>query len=394
MKNIEEIFSDFNNNIFNRGMNSTECEKILKNNQVIIYGCGNSGTILYERLKKEKIEVSAFIDNEGSIYGKQFGDVCVFTCEEMLLHMKQDQSYVVLVALLDILSYESIKNMILEKLNLYNNILVFYFTQFRAYEKVFGLDKEPEFSAYLGENAEVLLENKEHIIHTYNMLDDPMSKKCYLELLNYYIVSDFIPFTVLPFREHYFAYDLYKKIKNEVFIDCGAYDGDTIDIFLENQERLYEKYIAIEADKVNYEKLLEKVSNIDNVKVIRSYISDERKEMKFYSQGVSYSRGGTKEGREDVIETITLDELVYQYKPTFLKINIEGADAAAILGAKRIIKEYKPIIAVQGHHKVQHLWEIVEIIENYSESEYKFYLRNYMGIDEFTFYAIPPQRLI
>ena len=62
--------------------------------------------------------------------------------------------------------------------------------------------------------------------------------------------------------------------------------------------------------------------------------------------------------------------------------------------AENIIKECMPIIAAQGHHKVEHLWEIIETIESFNKSAYSFYLRNYMGIDEFTFYAIPGDRIM
>lgn len=391
MKNIKELFDNFNDNIKNRGMSSEECEKIISNNQIIIYGCGNSGTVLYERMKQEGIEIIAFIDNGKSIYGKEYQGIPIYTNEEMLVHLVKNQTYVVIVTLLDILSYESIKKEVLEKININNNIQVFFFTQFRAYDKLFTLDKKPEFSAYIGESTQMLLSNKERIMHIYNVLSDELSKKCYLELLNYYIASDFISFTVLPFKEHYFAYDLYKKVADEVFIDCGAYDGDTIDIFTENQNGIYEKYIAIEADKANYEKLVEKVKNIKKIEVINSFISNEVKEINFISQGTSYSRGGKG---EEVIQTSTLDELVYKYKPTFIKINIEGADVEAIMGAKNTIKTFMPIIAAQGHHKVEHLWEIIETIESFNNSTYHFFLRNYMGIDEFTFYAIPEYRTI
>ncbi len=391
MKNIRELFDNFNDNIKSRGLASEECEKIINSNQIIIYGCGNSGTVLYERMKQEGIEVIAFIDNGKSIYGKEYQGVPVFTNEEMLVRLEEDKTYVVIVTLLDILSYESIKKGVVEKLNIHNNLQVFFFTQFRAYDRLFALDKKPEFSAYIGESTNILLHNKEKILHVYDLLSDEMSKKCYLELLNYYIVSDFVPFTVLPFEEHYFAYDLYKKTEDEVFVDCGAFDGDTIDIFLKNQKGIFKKYIAIEADKTNYEKIVQKVNQIKNIEVMRSFISNEVKVINFTSQGTSYSRGGKG---EEVIKTATLDELVYQYNPTFIKINIEGADVEAIMGAENIIKECMPIIAAQGHHKVEHLWEIIETIESFNKSAYSFYLRNYMGIDEFTFYAIPGDRIM
>lgn len=127
--------------------------------------------------------------------------------------------------------------------------------------------------------------------------------------------------------------------------------------------------------------------------MLQRYIADRKKEINFISKGTSYSKGENSSSGE-TIETVTIDELAYQYKPTFLKVNIEGADVDAIKGAQRVISEFAPIIAVQGHHKVEHLWEIVEVIQGFNKKDYHFFLRNYGGISEYTFYAIPKSRLI
>lgn len=393
MNSIQKLFDNFDENIAGRGLSSKECEKILKTNQVIIMGAGNCGTVLFHRLDAAGISVTAFIDNYGSVYGKQYCGVPIYTSKELSLRLQLGNHCICIVALLDILSFEQIKETLEQ--DLCKQVQVYFFTQFRSFQPVFGLEKKPEFSAYLGEDATVLFNNREHILPVYNLLAGNLSKKCYLELLNFYISADFVRFTVSPFEEHYFAYDLYKKIDDEVFVDCGAYNGDTIEIFLKNQKGLFRQYLAIEADSANYEKIVEKVKRqgMERIDVLQRYIADRKKKVNFISKGTSYSKGEDGSSGE-TIETVTIDELAYQYKPTFLKINIEGADVDAIRGAKRVISDYAPIVAAQGHHKVEHLWEIVEVIRSFNKKDYHFFLRNYGGISEFTFYAIPESRLV
>lgn len=393
MNSIQELFDNFDENVAGRGLSLRECEKILRTNQIIIMGAGNCGTVLFHRLNAAGIAVTAFIDNYGSIHGKQYCDIPIYTSKELSSRLQQDSHYICIVALLDILSFEQIKETLEQDLS--EQVQVYFFTQFRSFRPVFGIDKKPEFSAYLGEDVTVLFDNRERIVSVYNLLADNQSKECYLELLNFYISADFVRFTVLPFDEHYFAYDLYRKIDNEVYVDCGAYNGDTIDIFLKNQGGLFRRYLAIEADSVNYKKIVEKVESqgIERIDVLQRYIADRKKEINFISKGTSYSKGENSSSGE-TIETVTIDELAYQYKPTFLKVNIEGADVDAIKGAQRVISEFAPIIAVQGHHKVEHLWEIVEVIQGFNKKDYHFFLRNYGGISEYTFYAIPKSRLI
>lgn len=393
MESIQDMFSNFNHYVKKRGLNSEECEQLLKSNQIVIMGAGNCGTVLFERLRRAGIAVCAFIDNLGSIHGKEYCGVPIYTSEEFLDRAGNVSECICIVALLDILSYEQIKAELTKASH--GLLRVYYFTQFRAYDKVFGIEKKPEFSAYLGEDATVLYDHRERIMSVYNLLADDQSRKCYLELLNFYISSDFVGFTVLPFEEHYFAYDLYKKVDHEVFVDCGAYNGDTLDIFLKNQEGLFGRYLAIEADGINYRKIVEKVEKegVERIDVLQRYIADRRKKISFTGNGTSYSKG--EDGLSgETIETVTIDELAYQYKPTFLKVNIEGADVDAIKGAKKVISEFAPIVAAQGHHKAEHLWEIVETIHGFNKKDYHFFLRNYGGISEYTFYAIPENRLI
>lgn len=58
-----------------------------------------------------------------------------------------------------------------------------------------------------------------------------------------------------------------------------------------------------------------------------------------------------------VIETVALDELIDE-RVTFLKMDIEGAEAEAIKGAKNIIQKDKPKLAICIYHKPNDLWEI------------------------------------
>ena len=79
-----------------------------------------------------------------------------------------------------------------------------------------------------------------------------------------------------PIEEQYFAYDIYKKISDEVFIDCGAFRGDILRYFTENSSGNYEKYIAIEPDPENYRRI-EKMNEAADcrVNVIKCALSDK-----------------------------------------------------------------------------------------------------------------------
>lgn len=390
---IHQLFDLYEQGRLKRGrLSADECAEILHNNEIIIYGAGNSGTILYNRLRQIGIEPFCFMDNKGSIYGNQYLNCTIYNFKQIMEAVDSQESYVVIVTLLDILSFAKIKDDITSAWGGTNKPQIYYFSQFRNYDKIFNLQAARPFSAYLGEDRQTLFDNRDKIYTVFSKFNDVESKRVYQELMNFYMAYDFVDFTVHPFIEHYFDYSLYRKIEDELFVDCGAFNGDTLDIFRGNNATFL-KYIAIEADRINYEALKSKVEKLScsNIVALNSYVSDGARSVSFENAGQSYSASHCD---GESIYTQTLDNLVYDEKPTFIKVNVEGADLEALLGAKAIIRDFHPVVAIQGHHKMEHLWRIVEVIDEFAAGEYEFYLRNYSGIMEFTFYAVPKWRRV
>ena len=54
-------------------------------------------------------------------------------------------------------------------------------------------------------------------------------------------------------------------------------------------------------------------------------------------------------------------------------MDIEGAEIEALNGAREVIQEFKPDLAIAIYHKASHLWEIPMLIQAMS-TDYKIYL--------------------
>ena len=78
-------------------------------------------------------------------------------------------------------------------------------------------------------------------------------------------------------------------------------------------------------------------------------------------------------------------------KPDFIKMDIEGAELSALKGAERIIKKFKPAMAVSVYHNVDHILDCFELIRGY-DNNYHYYMRHYTeGYAETVLYAtLPP----
>jgi FkbM family methyltransferase len=75
-------------------------------------------------------------------------------------------------------------------------------------------------------------------------------------------------------------------------------------------------------------------------------------------------------------------------KANYIKMDIEGAEISALLGASTIIGNSKPKLAISAYHKQEDLWEIPLLMKKLNP-EYKIYFEQHLPIYwEACFYAI------
>lgn len=93
------------------------------------------------------------------------------------------------------------------------------------------------------------------------------------------------------------------------------------------------------------------------------------------SSSLSDENGGIE------VKVTTLDKLFYEKgeKITYKKMDLEGYDYDALLGAENLIRENKPKIAVTTYHKVQHAEQITAYLKSLVP-EYKIFTKGiYQG---------------
>jgi len=195
------------------------------------------------------------------------------------------------------------------------------------------------------------------------------------------------------------GFDAFKGIDSLRFVDCGAYNGDTIQSVLKNFKRKIDWIIAMEPDPNNLAKLSEQ-------KFDRSQPEHREAEIFVYPLGVYNcekicSFQIEKEGASSFISSepqtsafhipvARLDTLLMHASPNFIKMDIEGAEPEAIDGAKNLIAAKKPNLALSIYHKAEHLWEIARMVDSICP-EYEFRLRLHGNFGrELTLYCFLP----
>lgn len=160
---------------------------------------------------------------------------------------------------------------------------------------------------------------------------------------------------------------------DEVFVDCGAFDMFNTDQIIDKCQKVY----AFEPDKDNYLFCINKYKDyVDKRKVvIYPYATlDKRTKLNFSAGQKGSSMLSESEGNT-VVECVTLDETVND-RVTFIKMDVEGAEYASLLGGEKLIKKFHPKLAVCVYHLEEDIVKIPELILSL-DSSYKLYLRHY-----------------
>jgi len=187
----------------------------------------------------------------------------------------------------------------------------------------------------------------------------------------------------------------FARVLQECFVDCGAYDGDSLADFLGWSHGEFQKVIAFEPDPGCFVKLQEFTSRCPEsrrrIECRQLAVAAASGVVRFDATGqagASISDSGSIE-----VKTVALDEALAGEEPTFIKMDIEGAEPDALRGARETIRRTRPILAICVYHQQNHLWRLPLLMKELLP-EARFFLRSYCldGLDTVC-YAVPADRL-
>lgn len=171
-------------------------------------------------------------------------------------------------------------------------------------------------------------------------------------------------------------FDTLKPNLNEVFLDCGAYDGSTSIQFIKWCNGSYNKIYMFEMDDNNL-KLCEntiKKENLQNVTLLHTGLWDKADALLFEEGNFTSSSISDKGICIKIVDSI--DNLIND-KVSYIKMDIEGAELRALKGAYRTIRKYKPKMAISVYHNPEDIIEIPLYIMKTFNDNYNFILRHY-----------------
>lgn len=357
------------------------CYEFKGNDPVVIYGAGYCGAMFCELLQDNGVSPVCFFDKNNAKHGNTIMGVPI-SYPQVLIDAAQ---YLVIVC---ILQKGNLFKEIRKYLNDMGYMKVIHITDLKNDKKLFSKQKliiSPDVNSV---KANILSIEKVN-----DCLMDSMSRETYLSIIKFLLGDSDLVIPSLPMRQQYFAYDIYSKNKDEVFLDCGAFKGDVMDIFFENNNHEYSRYYAIEPD-LEYIKTLEQKKykySDSRINIINSAVSNSSKQLRIQNYGNENSV--ICDNGENTVNCDTLDKLAYGVCPTFIKIDVEGFEQQVLAGAEKTINEFQPVIAIAIYHSEKDFWEIPLLIKE-KYPFYSLYIRSYMNVHETILYAVPDNRRV
>jgi FkbM family methyltransferase len=353
---------------------------IVEKYQIVCYGAGSGlDTFSSFILNKFNIKIKAVLDRR---YDEPIVENGVLYCDPKDFDISDDEQKQ-LLAVVTVGKKEYHKE-ILQTLNAFgfeNTILASDIYEYHLhYIRVEEIEKGLDYYRGYLEEIEVASE----------LFEDNESSEVYRSILNIYLMQQGIEVPHHAYSEQYFPEDIEFSKGYGCFINCGAYDGDTIRQLVKKTGKI-NMLVCFEPEMENFKRLSEYLVSeqyciADTIIALPCGVHDSARQL-YFESGCSVNSAISESG-DTLIQCISLDEMLHGLGPTFIQMDIEGAEPEALNGAIRTIKASQCDLAISVYHEPSHLWRIPLFIHALN-SKYRFYLRNYSGgVTDTVLYAV------
>lgn len=372
-------------------------ENIKKYSHIIVYGAGNKAKLTIPLLESKGIVPCAVCDGNSALWGNTFlGKYPIYSYEQAT---SEFSNYCILICatvhvateIIEELGKKGEKNPVFHCCNLFKVDSCFLSTQ----------DYLSNFDRYSA---------------VYDLLQDDLSKQIYIEFLNSKMTGSMFSLQKLTDGDTFFDQELLGSCSSDdVYVDAGAYTGDTLCRFIAYSGLRYKKAILFEADEANFCALKNFVDYgvVPHTQLINCALWSEKTEKNFYTLKDNHNLhfgspnlfndfneiadntslfASEKQNTSAIsqkVETVTLDSVLQSESPTIMKINALAADLPILEGSIQTLKRCLPNIILEYGVRPEYILAEVELLHGLNLG-YRFYLRqkSIFGDNKTVLYAL------
>jgi len=226
----------------------------------------------------------------------------------------------------------------------------------------------------------------EDFAREYETLTDDRSREVLRVVLNAMLTGDARLCETIYEKDQYFCLPPFCGVEEEVYVDAGAYVGDSVERFLWAHAGNFKAIHAFEPAERQFAALTKRCERLAEEWAIQPgklglnnmALGASRTTLAGASQsGQAQSYALTAAATDDAgIPVISLDEYLNGGPASFIKADVEGMEMALLAGARQTIATCKPRLAICVYHYPSDIPDIMGTIRGICP-DYQFALRHH-----------------
>ncbi len=359
IKMLEKFFDAELETVVNKDM----MLKLTTSEHIIIYGAGAGGAYSKYLLSLVNVPVFAFFDVNAETI-KEYEGVNVYLPNYDVLTTELKKNAFIIIGV----GNPNAKKEIEEMLRSYGYAHIISYIE--LFNEVF-LTADNQLASTV--KAEFYHENRQDILKGLSCFEDQESCDIYCSFIKGHAMKRNEYFVAPSNYEKYFPGNIEFDRGYNYFIDCGATTGETYKS-LEKHGIIPEVLVMFEPDNINFASLVKTMSSkMVNAFLYPCAVYSKTEVTRFFQSGTQGS--SINSNSNEVVQCVAIDDILQNFEPTFIKMDIEGAEYEALIGAKSIITRSKPNLAICVYHAVNHIWDIPILLKKLNP-EYKLFLKS------------------
>ena len=328
---------------------------------IVVYGMGNGADKLFDRFEKYNITVADIFASDDFVRGHSFRGRLVKSFSD--IKATYDDFVIVL-------SFASSRPEVIEMLADIDSKHEMYIPDM----PVAGVDEYFDREFY---NS-----NYKAIASAYESLFDEESRCLFASVVSYKLTGK-LEYLLEAYSSKDELYSLLSEKEVRSYVDAGAYNGDTLRE-AEHYLKTLERALLIEPDPKNYKRLMKYLDGKCDIvtEAVNAAAWSECGEGAFVESGnrnSSVNSTPSFQHTERGVMLASVDSLAKDHVD-FIKYDVEGAEAEALVGSEKTILRDTPTLLVSLYHRSRDIFAIVNDLYSKYASKYDFYLRRLLSI--------------
>ena len=346
---------------------------------VVLYGTGDGADKVLARLAETGVPVSGIFASDEFVRGQQFHGFTVQAYSELMVLQKK---VIVLIA------FASELPDVMER-----------FYKLASVHETYA-PHVPVFSGEETVTAAWIKKYERELQTVYERLADAVSRETFASVLNYKLSGKLSYLQACTTNRTEDLRTIFSFGREETYLDLGAYNGDTVQEFLQLTHGRYKKIIALEPDPKNFKKLTDFVrqNELKHITCLQAGVWNDCGSLElngkggrqstfweadrsgFATQNLSQTCSMKKKVKKQQVNVVSVDAVLGNDRADYMKFDVEGVEKEALEGAAgHLVPDGNgtlPKLLVAAYHHDEDLFALPMLLWKL-QPEYKIYLRKH-----------------